>query len=86
MAEQQIPFEQAFKELEEVVGKLEAGTLALEESLGLFERGMELAKLCSDQLDKAELRVRQLVPGPDGDLVSTPFEDWEAEALAGLSY
>lgn len=57
-----LTFEQAFAELEETVRKLEAGGLALEESLALFERGQALAAHCNAQLDQAELKVRQLTP------------------------
>ena len=59
---EKLSFEQAFAELEETVRKLEAGGLALEESLALFERGQALAAHCSTQLDQAELKVRQLTP------------------------
>ncbi|RME32873.1 MAG: exodeoxyribonuclease VII small subunit [Thermoflexia bacterium] len=63
-------FEEAFAELEEVVRRLEAGGLSLEESLALYERGRLLAAYCSQKLDEAELRVQQLLP--DGTLA--PFE------------
>jgi exodeoxyribonuclease VII small subunit len=66
-----LSFEQAFVELEEVVEQLEAGELTLDQSMALFERGMALATQCNAQLDEAELRVQQLVPvggeGPPGD-------------------
>lgn len=55
-------YEQAFAELEEIVRKLEAGGLALEESLTLFERGQALAAHCHAQLDQAELTIKQLTP------------------------
>jgi exodeoxyribonuclease VII small subunit len=64
-----LTFEQAFTELEETVGKLEAGGLALEESLALFERGQALAAHCGMQLDEAELKIKQLTPSGD-----TPFD------------
>jgi len=57
-----LTFEQAFAELEETVRKLEAGGLALEESLALFERGQALAARCGAQLDEAELKIKQLTP------------------------
>jgi exodeoxyribonuclease VII small subunit len=63
-------FEEAFAELEEVVRKLEAGGLTLEESLALYERGQALAEYCGRQLDRAELKVGQLAP--NGALL--PFE------------
>jgi exodeoxyribonuclease VII small subunit len=55
-------FENLFTELETTVAKLEAGDLSLDESLALFQRGMELAKKCGEMLDQAELRVKELVP------------------------
>jgi len=57
-----LTFEQAFAELEETVRKLEAGGLALEESLTLFARGQALAARCNTQLDQAELKVKKLAP------------------------
>lgn len=56
----EMTFEEAFAELEEVVRKLEAGGLTLEESLALYERGQALAAYCNQQLDQAELKVSQL--------------------------
>ena len=54
-------FEAALNELEQIVGKLERGELKLEESLQLFERGVELTKACRKSLDTAELKVKQLL-------------------------
>jgi len=59
---QDLGFEEALAELEETVRRLEAGGLALEESLALYERGQALIARCGQQLDQAELRVRQLTP------------------------
>jgi len=61
MAEAELTFEQAFGQLEKVVQQLESGELPLEQSLALFEKGMQLAKLCQGKLDQAEQRVSQLV-------------------------
>ncbi len=58
----ELSFEEAFAELEEAVARLEAGGLTLEESLALFERGQALAAHCSEQLDQAELKVKQIAP------------------------
>lgn len=54
-------FETSLKELEAIVARMERGDLPLEESLGLFERGMGLTKECRTSLDQAELRVRKLL-------------------------
>jgi exodeoxyribonuclease VII small subunit len=67
-----LTFEQAFAELEETVRKLEAGGLALEESLALFERGQALAARCGAQLDEAELKIKQLTPAGDVPLELEP--------------
>jgi exodeoxyribonuclease VII small subunit len=56
----ELSFEAAFAELEEIVLKLESGELALEESVALFERGRLLSDHCQSMLDKAELRVSKL--------------------------
>jgi len=63
----EIAFEQALRELEDTVAKLEAGELTLEESLALFERGQKLAAYCNDLLEKASLRVEQLTE--DGEII-----------------
>jgi exodeoxyribonuclease VII small subunit len=58
-----LTYEQAFSELESIIAALEDENHSLEESLALFERGQELAKYCTDQLDQAELKVKQLLGG-----------------------
>ena len=58
--DQALTFEQAYRELEQVVEQLERGDLPLEQALALHTRGQQLAALCSLQLDRAELRVKQL--------------------------
>lgn len=68
-------FENLFSELESIVAKLEAGDLSLDDSLALFQRGMELSKKCGAMLDQAELRIKQLVP--HGDQVDV--EDYNEE-------
>ncbi|WP_345962496.1 exodeoxyribonuclease VII small subunit [Streptomyces sp. BRB040] len=50
-------YEQARDELIEVVRRLEAGGTTLEESLALWERGEELAKVCRRRLDGARARL-----------------------------
>lgn len=47
-------FEDLLKELEDIVSALEKGDLTLDESIKKYERGMELAKLCTDKLESAK--------------------------------
>ena len=54
------PFEELYRRLEQTVEKLERGGLSLEESIELYEQGMDLAKRCQSILDAAELRITKL--------------------------
>ena len=78
MTKKEMSFEAAMLELQSVVERLEAGKVSLEESLALYERGMELVTLCNARLDTAEQRVSAVKLGPDG-LQLQPFAG-EAEA------
>ncbi|MEV4318712.1 exodeoxyribonuclease VII small subunit [Actinocrispum sp. NPDC049592] len=57
MTDEQLGYEQARDELQDVVQKLEAGGLSLEDSLALWERGEALAKICDRHLAGARERV-----------------------------
>lgn len=72
--QESLAFEDALAQLEEIVGQLEGGTLSLDESLELFERGQRLATLCNVKLDQAELKIQQLTTNPDGSTGLSPFE------------
>jgi exodeoxyribonuclease VII small subunit len=58
-------FESAIAELEKIVKQLEDGDLALEKSLALFERGVELSRYCHAQLGAAERRIEMLTERGD---------------------
>ena len=53
-------FEAAIAELESIVKKLEEGDLALEKSLELYERGVQLSRFCHTRLEQAEKRIEIL--------------------------
>lgn len=58
MSEKKKPsYEQARDELAKIVTKLEAGGASLEDSIALWERGEELAKICNQWLDSAKSRL-----------------------------
>ena len=77
---EKLSFEEAFKELEDTVHRLEEGGLTLDESIALFERGMTLAQRCGQKLDDAELKVSQLVPSDEGGYETIPFEGKDVSA------
>jgi len=72
--EEDIKFEEALEKLEEIVEKLEAGDLSLDESLSAFEEGIKLSRLCSKQLNEAELRVEKLIAVDEDNIQTVPFE------------
>lgn len=53
-------YEQAMKRLEEIVEKLDDGSLPLEESIKLFEESTKLAAFCNETLEKAKIKVTEL--------------------------
>ncbi|HRO63613.1 exodeoxyribonuclease VII small subunit [Thermomonas sp.] len=53
-------FEASMQALEELVAKMEAGGMSLEDSLAAYERGVGLYRRCQSALEQAELRVRAL--------------------------
>ena len=67
-------FEEAMKELEQVVAKLESGDVTLDESLKPFEKGIKLSGSCQKKLDEAERRVKILTAGSDGEMTEENFE------------
>ena len=66
-------FEAAMARLEEIVRALESGNAGLDDSLGLFEEGISLVKLCNAKLEGAEQKVKLLAKGDDGNLTETDF-------------
>jgi len=72
---EQMTFEQAMKELEAVVGQLERGDVALDQSIALYERGAALKKRCEDELKRAEEKVAAITLDADGQPTgTTPVE------------
>ena len=68
-----IKFEDALQRLEQIVDQLEAGNLALEESLKVFEEGVGLARRCARYLEDAEKRIEVLTRDENGVLKAEPL-------------
>lgn len=64
-------FEEAMKELEAVVGRLESGDVPLEDSIKLYERGAALKEHCQKKLAEAEEKVAQITLDGDGQPTGT---------------
>ncbi|MEQ8203462.1 MAG: exodeoxyribonuclease VII small subunit [Smithellaceae bacterium] len=66
-------FEDALKKLEDIVKKMEAGDLPLEEALKSFEEGIKLIHFCQSKLNEAERRV-ELLLGNENSLQTKKFD------------
>jgi len=67
-------FEKALAELESIVEKMETGESSLDESLALFEKGVQLAKFLREELGKAEKKVEILLKNAEGQVKGEPFD------------
>ena len=68
---EEMTFEQAMAELEQVVGKLERGDVALEDSIALYDRGALLKARCEAKLKQAEEKVAKITLDADGNPAGT---------------
>jgi exodeoxyribonuclease VII small subunit len=68
-------FEDALKNLENIVEAMEAGDLPLETLLTKYEEGAKLAKICREKLADAELKIQRLEKTAAGEMKLKPFEN-----------
>lgn len=74
MEKETLTFEQASAELEEIVSQLEQGTLDLDATVALYQRGRHLVSHCQGLLDEVALRVQKLAPDDTGSMQPAPFD------------
>ena len=74
-----LSFEEALAQLEETVQALESGKLPLAEATRLYEKGMRLARICSEMLAAAELKVTQIQTAYGKQMRLPPDEQTEPE-------
>lgn len=67
-------FEDTMDELEKIVDLLESGDAPLEEAMDLFQKGVELSRLCSKKLDEIEKRVTLLIENENGEIIEKEFD------------
>ena len=72
---EELPFEKALEQLEEVVQSLENGDLSLDQAIDQYRVGMQLAKVCREKLTAAEQKVEKVL----ADEKATEFEAFEVE-------
>ena len=69
-----LSFEDALEELESIVQKLESGNAALEDSIAVYERGVQLKAHCEDKLASARAKVEKITLSSDGNLSASEVD------------
>jgi exodeoxyribonuclease VII small subunit len=80
---QELKFEEAIADLEQVVEQLESGDLSLEDSLAAFEKGVGLVRYCNQKLSEVEKKVELLVKDKQGHLRLQAFGNGPADSESG---
>lgn len=70
-----LTFEDASAEIEDIITKLENGSVTLNESIHLYAKGMALKDFCMKELEEAEKKVEQILIQKDGSAVIKPFDE-----------
>ena len=70
----ELSFEEALRELEQVVGQLERGDVALDQSIALYERGAALKAHCEARLAAAQARIEQIALAEGQPAGLKPFD------------
>ena len=65
MSKKDVNFEELIEKLEEITNKLEKEQLSLDESVKLFEEGMQISKECNSKLEEAERKITILINNND---------------------
>lgn len=75
---EEISFEEALAQLEEIVHRLETGRVKLEEAVAAYEKGVALKKVCEEKLQTAKARIEKLVI-QNNEIVGKETENDSAE-------
>ncbi|MDX1975085.1 MAG: exodeoxyribonuclease VII small subunit [Rickettsiales bacterium] len=73
-AKKDLSFEDALKDLEAIVRKLESGQGNLEDAINDYVRGTELKAFCEQKLKDAQRKVEKILQAQDGTLTTTPLD------------
>ncbi|HHU68758.1 MAG TPA: exodeoxyribonuclease VII small subunit [Thermoanaerobacterales bacterium] len=79
MDKEDITFESALQQLEQIVELLEKGDLPMEEALKKFEKGVKLAQFCTNKINEIEGKISLLIEKDKGEFLLEEFEYIEEE-------
>lgn len=74
MSREKKNFEEAISELERIVEELEKGEVSLDQSIEMFQKGVELSKYCSKRLDEIEKKITVLIEDDKGEIKEELFQ------------
>ncbi|GGD21139.1 exodeoxyribonuclease VII small subunit [Pontibacillus salipaludis] len=74
--QEEMSFEEAMKQLEQIVEKLEEGDVPLEKAITYYQDGMKLSKVCNDKLNNVEKQMQQIM-NDQGEFESFSVEEEE---------
>ena len=74
-----LSFEEAFRQLGEMVESLENGGLPLTQATDRYQQGMELVRRCNQLLNEAQLKITQLREDDEDPTVASNGSDWEED-------
>ena len=71
---QNLSFEEALAQLENIVRELESGRIKLDDAIAAYEKAVALKQLCENKLKAAQLKIEKIELGPDGELKTAPLD------------
>ena len=74
---QDISFEEALQQLENIVRELEGGRIKLDEAVTSYEKAVALKQFCENKLKAAQLKIEKIQITPNGKLETTPLDTVE---------
>ena len=74
---QDISFEEALQQLENIVRELEGGRIKLDEAVTSYEKAVALKQFCENKLKAAQLKIEKIQIPPNGELETTPLDTVE---------
>ena len=72
-------FEDALAQLENIVRELESGRIKLDDAVNAYEKAVKLKQLCENKLQAAKLKIEKIELKSDGSIETTPFEVPESQ-------
>ena len=75
---EELSFEEALQQLENIVRELESGRIKLDDAVAAYEKAVTLKQLCENRLKAAQLKIEKIEVSPEGDISVSDFAEPEA--------